>query len=141
MSVQALIRQAQVTGVALRLLGGKVKTSGPREAVARLLVQLRELRAALADAMQADQVETVLEAWPNAAPQPADWQALDPTYLAHHFNRLTCIAAGGGSRYVCAAEPGVRCGSRILIRLHQHLITGCNSRTQQIYAVSEGGIG
>ena len=35
MSAQALIRQAQASGVALRLVGGKVKASGPREAVAR----------------------------------------------------------------------------------------------------------
>lgn len=40
-------------GVALRLVGGKVKASGPREAVASLLVPLREHRAALADALQA----------------------------------------------------------------------------------------
>ena len=57
MSAQALIRQAQASGVALRLVGGKVKASGPREAVARLLVPLREHRAALADALQAEPVE------------------------------------------------------------------------------------
>jgi hypothetical protein len=53
-SAQALIQQAQASGVALRLVGGKVKASGPREAVARLLVPLREHRAALADALQAE---------------------------------------------------------------------------------------
>ena len=94
MSVQALTRQAQVTGVALRLLGEKVKASGPREAVARLLVQLREHRAALADALQAERT-----------PDPADWNALDAAYLAHHFNCPTCIVAGRGSRY------GQRCGA------------------------------
>ena len=92
MNAAALIRQAQASGVALRLVGGKVKASGPREAVARLLVPLREHRAALADALQAEEV-------------PADWHTLDAAYLAHHFNCLTCIAAGRGSRY------GLRCGT------------------------------
>jgi hypothetical protein len=93
-SAQALIRQAQASGVALRLVAGKVKASGPREAVARLLVPLRENRAALADALQAEK-----------APEPADWHTLDAAYLAHHFNCPTCIAAGRGSRY------GLRCGT------------------------------
>ena len=105
MSAQALIRQAQASGVALRLVGGKVKASGPREAVARLLVPLREHRAALADALRAEPVEPLPNATANAAPEPADWHALDAAYLAHHFNCPTCIAAGRGSRY------GLRCGA------------------------------
>ena len=35
-----LIRQAQASGVELRLVGGKVKAIGPREAVARLIAPL-----------------------------------------------------------------------------------------------------
>lgn len=105
MSVQALIRQAQASGVALRLVGGKVKASGPREAVARLLVPLREHRAALADALQADSVEPLPSTPTDAAPEPTDWHALDAAYLAHHFNCPTCIAAGRGSLY------GQRCGA------------------------------
>ena len=104
MSTQALIRQAQASGVALRLVGGKVKASGPREAVARLLVPLREYRAALADALQAEPLETLANAPTDAAPETADWHALDAAYLAHHFNCPICIAAGRGSRY------GLRCG-------------------------------
>ena len=61
MSAHALIRQAQASGVALRLVGGKVKASGPREAVSRLLVPLREHRAALADALQAEPVEAIAQ--------------------------------------------------------------------------------
>jgi len=102
---QALIRQAQASGVALRLVGGKVKASGPREAVARLLVPLREHRVALADALQAEPVETLPSASTEAVPEPADWHALDAAYLAHHFNCPTCIAAGRGLRY------GLRCGT------------------------------
>ncbi len=105
MSAAALIRQAQASGVALRLVGGKVKASGPREAVARLLVPLRENRAALADALQTDSVEPLPSAPTDASPEPTDWHALDAAYLSHHFNCPTCIAAGRGSRY------GLRCGT------------------------------
>jgi len=104
-SAQALIRQAQASGVALRLVGGKVKASGPREAVARLLVPLREHRAALADALQSEPVGPLPSTPADASPEPADWHALDAAYLAHHFNCPTCIAAGRGSRY------GQRCGA------------------------------
>jgi hypothetical protein len=104
-SAQTLIRQAQASGVALRLVGGKVKASGPREAVARLLVPLREHRAALADALQSEPAEPLPSAPAEAAPEPADWHTLDAAYLAHHFNCPTCIAAGRGSRY------GLRCGT------------------------------
>lgn len=105
MSAQALIRQAQASGVALRLVGGKVKASGPREALARLLVPLRENRAALADALQAEPAEPLPITPADAVPVPPDWHALDAAYLAHHFNCPTCIAAGRGSRY------GLRCGT------------------------------
>jgi hypothetical protein len=108
-SAQALIRQAQASGVELRLVGGKVKASGPREAVARLLVPLREHRAALADALQAEPVEPLPSTTAEAAPEPADWHALDAAYLAHHFNCATCIAAGRSSRY------GQRCGVGIAL--------------------------
>lgn len=105
MSAQALIRQAQASGVALRLVGGKVKAIGPREAVARLLEPLREHRAALADALQAEPVEALPNAPTDAVPEPTHWHALDAAYLAHHFNCPTCIGAGRGSRY------GLRCGT------------------------------
>lgn len=103
MNAAALIRQAQASGVALRLVGGKVKAIGPREAVTRLLEPLREHREALTQALQAD-----VPAAPPVAPEdggPADWHALDAAYLAHHFNCPTCIAAGRGGRY------GLRCGT------------------------------
>ena len=105
MSAAALIRQAQASGVALRLVGGKVKASGPREAVARLLEPLREHRAALADALQAEPTVPLPRTPKDQAPEPTDWHALDAAYLAHHFNCLTCIAAGRGSQY------GYRCGT------------------------------
>lgn len=105
MSAQALIRRAQASGVALRLVGGKVKAIGPREAVARLLEPLRAHRAALADALQAMGLEPMPSAPVGTAPEPADWHALDAAYLTHHFNCPTCIAAGRGSQY------GLRCGT------------------------------
>ena len=94
MSAQTLIRQAQESGVTLTLVDGKVKAKGPREAVTRMLVPLREHRMELANALLADQ-----------DPVPADWHALDRAYQVHHFKCHICIAAGRGSRY------GLRCGA------------------------------
>jgi hypothetical protein len=96
-----LIRQAQASGIELRLVGGKVKAIGPREAVARLIEPLRQHREVLTHALQSE----LQEASPATPPaDPVDWHALDAAYLAHHFNCPTCIAAGRGSRY------GQRCG-------------------------------
>ena len=101
-----LIRHAQASGIELRLVGGKVKAIGPREAVARLIEPLRQHRAALTQALQFELREVLPVAPPaDATPEPTDWHALDAAYLAHHFNCHTCIAAGRGSRY------GQRCGA------------------------------
>lgn len=101
-----LIRQAQASGIELRLVGGKVKAIGPREAVAHLIEPLRKHRAALTHASQSE-LQEALPATPpaDATPEPADWHALDKAYLAHHFSCPICIAAGRGSRY------GLRCGA------------------------------
>ena len=106
MIADALIRQAQASGIELRLVGGKVKAIGPREAVARLLVPLREQREALANALQFRPVEPSPSAPVDTTPEPTDWHALDAAYLAHHFNCPTCIAAGRGSRYGLRCETG-----------------------------------
>lgn len=101
-----LIRQAQESGIELRLVGGKVKAIGPREAVARLIEPLRQHREALTHALQFELQEMLPVTTPaEVIPEPADWHALDAAYLAHHFNCPTCIAAGRGSRY------GQRCGA------------------------------
>ncbi len=41
---------------------------------------------------------------PEPPDNPQDWKELAGAYHEHHFNCLTCIAAGRGSRY------GQRCG-------------------------------
>ncbi|MBC7618146.1 MAG: hypothetical protein H7293_04010 [Candidatus Saccharibacteria bacterium] len=100
-----LIRQARASGIELRLVGGRVKAIGPREAVTRLLEPLRQHREALTYALQFElqvQLPTVPPA--DETPDPTDWHALDAAYLDHHFKCPTCIAAGRGSRY------GLRCG-------------------------------
>ena len=101
-----MIRQAQASGIELRLVGGKVKAIGPREAVARLIEPLRQHREALTHALQF-KLQEVLPATPpaDATPEPTDWHALDAAYLAHHFSCPTCIAAGRGKQY------GQRCGA------------------------------
>lgn len=101
-----LIRHAQESGIELRLVDGKVKAIGPREAVARLIEPLRKHRAALTHALQSE-LQEALPATPpeDETPEPANWHALDAAYLGHHFNCPTCIAAGRGGRY------GQRCGT------------------------------
>jgi hypothetical protein len=101
---QALIRQAQASGVALLLVDGKVKARGPREAVARLLAPLREHRLELADALQAETMGPLPSKPAGEATEPTNWHTLDAAYLKHHFACPTCIAAGRGDRY------GFRCG-------------------------------
>ena len=105
MSAAALIREAQASGIKLRLVDGKVKAIGPREAVARLLVPLREQRVALAEALQFEPVEPSRSASSDTTLEPTDWHTLAAAYHAHHFNCPTCIAAGRGGRY------GLRCGA------------------------------
>ena len=101
-----LIRQAQASGIELRLVGNKVKAIGPREALASLIEPLRQHREALTHALQFELQEVLPVTTPaEKTPEPADWHALDAAYLAHHFNCPTCIAAGRGSRY------GQRCGA------------------------------
>ncbi len=101
-----LIRQAHASGIELRLVGGKVRATGSRSALARLIEPLRKHREALTSALQAETQEILLVT-PSA--DSIDWRVLDAAYLIHHFNCRTCIAAGRGSRY------GQRCGTGIAL--------------------------
>jgi hypothetical protein len=109
MSAQVLIRLAQEAGVALRLLDGKVKARGPREAIDRLLEPLREHREALVDALRAEQLECLPESQADIVTHSGDWNVMSRAYLVHHFNCQKCIAAGRGSRY------GLRCSVGVLL--------------------------
>lgn len=104
MSAAALIREANASGIELRLVDGKVKAIGPREAVARLIDPLRKHKLALVCALQVEQPEALPVQVAVNPVSPPDWRALDAAYNTHHFNCPTCIAAGRGSRY------GLRCG-------------------------------
>lgn len=104
MSAAALIREAQASGIELRLVGGKVKAIGPREAVARLIAPLREHKLALVCALQIEQAEALPVQVVANPVSPPDWHALDAAYNTHHFKCSTCIAAGLSSSY------GMRCG-------------------------------
>lgn len=99
MSAKALIRHARASGVALRLEGGKIKASGPRDVVTRLLASLREQREALVDALQAEPLEPLTLAYVVPLQEVTDWHTLDAAYLEHHFSCLVCIAAVRGCRY------------------------------------------
>ena len=100
-----LIRQAQESGIELRLVGGKVKAIGPREVVAALIELLRQHRDALTQALQLELQEVLPAIPPDPPVNPRDWKELAAAYHAHHFNCPTCIAAGRSSRY------GQRCGA------------------------------
>ena len=100
-----LIRQAQASGIELRLVGGKVKAIGPRDVVAALIELLRQHRDALTHALQFE-LHEVLPAIPTDSPDDqVDWKELAAAYHVHHFKCPTCIAASRGSRY------GQRCGA------------------------------
>ncbi len=99
-----LIRQAQASGIELRLVGIRVKAIGPREALASLIEPLRQHREALTHALQLE-LQEVLPKLPSTG--PVDWRALDAAYLSHHFNCATCIAAGRGPRYGQRCETGM----------------------------------
>jgi hypothetical protein len=97
-SVEALIRRAQASGVALRLVGGKVKAIGPREAVAHLLVPLRAYRAALAEALQTEPLEPMPSALAGVAADP------DSPRLAGDatMSLLAMLQKGGLQRFATA---------------------------------------
>ncbi len=46
---------------------------------------------------------------PDPPDNPLDWKELAAAYHAHHFNCVTCIAAGRDSRY------GQRCGAGLAL--------------------------
>ena len=100
MSAAALIREAQEAGVALRMVGGKLKAAGELSVVQSWAPRLREHKSELIEALAAND--------PNPPPEPpADpnaWRELAQAYHAHHFNCSACIAAGRGVMY------GLRCG-------------------------------
>ena len=85
-----LIRKALDCGIALRLVGGKIKMVGRVEVIREWAPRLRPHRAELIEAL--------------SPPEPAiDWQPLAEVYHAHHFNCTDCIGAGQGR--------GLRCGT------------------------------
>ena len=97
MSAKTLIRQASDAGVALRLIDGKVKASGHADAVALLIDQLRANKVELFEFLQSSkEIEPPTD--------PGAWRELARAYHLHHFECVTCTAAGRGARY------GLRCG-------------------------------
>jgi len=97
--------QVETSGISLRLVDGKIKVVGPREAVAQLVTTLREHHAELVDALRSEHVASLRLAAADLGPTLGDWKAMDAAYLAHHFNCVTCIAAGRSVR------AGLRCGT------------------------------
>ena len=135
MSAQALIRQAQASGVALRLVGGKVKASGPREAVARLLVPLREHRAELADALQAELyrlgfanilTSTILN--DHLLPRISSSEIIANVGRSIHPGNIILLHDGGSHTQTVNAFPGIidiiHSQGYEIVRLEEVLATG-----------------
>jgi len=106
-SASTIVEQLHGAGLNLSL----ALTGGLAVAPASHLTE--DLRALIRDskALLIDWVKDGIDAGDPAPEQltnpthPTDWHALDATYLAHHFNCRTCIAAGRGRGY------GLRCGA------------------------------
>ena len=110
MSADLLIRKALERGVVLRLVAGKVKLIGKREAVDELLGPLRQHKADLIRWLN-QPASNDLEPHPG----PSNWREFASEYHEHHFNCPTCIAAGRGSQY------GQRCGAGMALWMdYQH---------------------
>ena len=101
MSAAALIREAQEAGVALRMVGSKLKAAGELSVVQSWVPRLREHKLELIEALAANDPNPP----PEPPPDPNAWQELAQAYHAHHFSCPTCIAAGRGAVY------GLRCGA------------------------------
>ena len=101
MSAAALIREAQEAGVALRMVGGRLKAVGVLSVVQSWAPRLREHKSELIQALAAND--------PNPPPEPpadpSTWRELAAAYHQHHWGCPACISAGRGSRY------GLRCGT------------------------------
>ena len=108
MSAAALIREALEAGVALRMVGGRLKAVGEVSVVRSWTLRLREKKSELIEALAAND--------PSPPPEPpADpnaWRELARAYNDHHIVCGTCIAAGRGSIY------GLRCGVGAALWLH-----------------------
>ena len=101
MSVIAIIHQAQNAGVALRVVGGKLKAVGKLSVVQSWAPRLREHKLELIEALAANDPNPP----PEPPPDPNAWRELAAAYHLHHFKCSTCIAAGRGVMY------GLRCGT------------------------------
>ena len=101
MSAVALIREAQDAGVALRMVGGKLRAVGKLSVVQSWAPRLREHKSELIEALAANDTNPP----PEPPPDPNAWRELAAAYHAHHFSCPTCIAAGRGAMY------GLRCGT------------------------------
>lgn len=100
MSAATLIREAQDAGVALRMVGGKLKAVGKLSVVQSWAPRLREHKSELIEALAANDPDLP----PEPPADPNAWRELAQAYHAHHFNCQKCIAAGRGAMY------GLRCG-------------------------------
>lgn len=103
----AIVDQLRGAGLNLSLApAGGLAVAPSSHLTADLRDLIRSSKALLIDWVKsANDADSASPEPPSNPASPTDWHTLDAAYLAHHFNCLTCIAAGRGSRY------GLRCGT------------------------------
>ena len=78
-------------------------------ALKNLMARLQSRATDTPEILQIGLIEALAANDPNPPPEPPPdpnaWRELAQAYHAHHFNCITCIAAGRGAVY------GLRCGA------------------------------
>ena len=100
----AIVEQLHYAGLNLSLApAGGLAVAPSSYLTADLRALIRSSKALLIDWLTSANDTASHE--PEPPHNPSDWRELADAYHTHHFNCLTCIAAGRGSRY------GQRCGA------------------------------
>ena len=104
LAVETVVAQLADAGLNLSLApAGGLAVAPSSHLTADLRALIRSSKAQLIDWLTA--ANDAASHAPDPPENPSDWKELAAAYHAHHFNCLTCTAAGRGARY------GQRCGA------------------------------
>lgn len=105
-TVATVVAQLADAGLNLSLApAGGLAVAPSSHLTADLRALIRSSKAQLIEWLTAAN-EAVIHA-PDLPDDPVDWKELAAAYHAHHFNCLTCTAAGRGSRYGQRCDAGM----------------------------------
>jgi len=98
LAVETVVAQLANAGLNLSIApAGGLAVAPSSQLTADLRVLIRSSKAQLIDWLTA--ANDAASHAPEPPENPSDWKELAAAYYAHHFNCLTCIAAGRGSQY------------------------------------------